>query len=294
MIIHETKRWFLNLSVFWVFLDKFKIKGVLGLFMDIKEIRAKLASLGKKEIAEHSKKYLKSAYAFYGLRVPQLREIARQIKRDNPEMSIYEAYNLFEELWNSGNHEEMSLALYLLENHRKQFSLETWKFLFKEAEGKQRIEKACSWDHIDELSSHITGEIFFNNSSLTGEIKKLAESRNPWMRRLAIVSQYPLIKKGKIQLTILLAEKLVYDPDIYVQKGAGWMLRECGKKNAVQVQEFIKVHRKMKAAALSYSTEKMLPFRKHIKDLLEQDKLDKNNDGDEMKSELEKIKYFKN
>ena len=59
----------------------------------------------------------------------------------------------------------------------------------------------------------------------------MSESRNPWIRRASIVSTYKLIKKNKLELTFRLAEKLVYDEDVYVQKGAGWMLRELGKKD---------------------------------------------------------------
>jgi 3-methyladenine DNA glycosylase AlkD len=264
--------------------------------MEIKEIREELRLLGDKNRAEHSKKYLKSDYSFYGVTVPKLRAIAKEFKQKNPDTKIYDVYNVFDELWNSGNHEEMSLAMYLIGLYKKQFNLETWDFLMK------RVEKAKSWDHIDELSSHIIGEIFLANPNLQSQIKELSISRNPWMRRLSIVSQYPLIRKGKIQLTFLLAEKLVYDDNIYVQKGAGWMIREAGKKNPVQAQEFIKINRNMKPAAFSYSTEKMLDLRKRLKEQIKQEKLEKEEKQkkgeqsvNEVSSlELNKIKYFKN
>ena len=264
--------------------------------MDVKEIREELKLLGDNERALHSKKYLKSNYSFYGVTVPKLRAIAKEFKQKNPNFQIYDIYNTFDELWNSSNHEEMSLAMYILGLYKKEFNLETWNFLIK------RIELAKSWDHIDELGSHITGEIFLANPSLQSQIKDFASSRNPWMRRLSMISQYPLIKKGKIQLTFLLAEKLVYDEDIYVQKGAGWMIREAGKKNPVQAQEFVKINRHMKPAAFSYSTEKMLDLRKRLREQIKQEKLEKEEKqkkGQEpvvqlSTSELDKIKYFKN
>lgn len=223
----------------------------------ISQIRAELARLGNKEIAEHSKKYLKSDYNFYGVRVPQLRKISKNYKN----IDLYEAYNLFDELWKSGNHEEMSLGIFILEAQKKKFSIETWKFII------QRLERAKSWDHIDYLSSAILGEILVNNLQLISEVKKIAESRNPWIRRTSIVSTYKLIKKNKLELTLRLAEKLVYDNDIYVQKGAGWMLRELGKKDRILLREFILAHRNMKAFSLSYATEKMLELRKMIKEM---------------------------
>lgn len=224
--------------------------------MNIEQIRAELTSLSNPKIAEHSKEYLKSRYSFYGIRVPQLRKIAKNYKN----LDIYSAYNLFDELWKSGNHEEMNLGIFILQNFKNQINLETWKFLFP------RLDKATSWDLVDYLSSSIIGEIVLKNIELISEIKKMAESRNPWIRRIAIVSTYPLIKKHKLELTMRLAEKLIYDEDVYVQKGAGWMLREVGKKDRMLLRTFILSHKDMKAYALSYATEKMTELRKIIKD----------------------------
>jgi 3-methyladenine DNA glycosylase AlkD len=111
-------------------------------------------------------------------------------------------------------------------------------------------------------------------------------SRNPWLRRISIVSTYPLIKKNKIELTLRLAEKLVYDKDIYVQKGAGWMLREVGKKNRLALREFLIIHLYMKAAAFSYATEKMKEIREIKK---RKDKEEKEKAKKEKEEKKEKI-----
>jgi 3-methyladenine DNA glycosylase AlkD len=271
---------------------------------ELEQIRAELFSLKNEQLAANYKKYLKSPYAFYGIRVPRLREIARKYKN----LGVYETFNLFDELWNSGNHDEMCLALFLLTNHKKNFNLEFWDFLTNE----KRISKFKTWDHVDEASSHTLGVILLSNPQLNAEIKKMSQSSNSWIRRISIVSQCQAIKKGKIQLALLLSEKLVYDEDIYVQKGAGWMLREAGKKNPIQVQEFIKIHKNMKPAAFSYATEKMLPLRKKLKEELKQEKInpkeklfnenEETTDNTQQKpsstinktsEELRKIKYFK-
>lgn len=229
---------------------------------EINLIRAEFAKLGNKERAENSKRYLKSPYEFYGLRVPEMRKIVKKYK----EMEFHSALNLFDELWNSGNHEEMCFALYFLEGYVKKHSEYIWKFLL------ERIEKAKTWDHVDELSSHILGPILADDIRLMPEIKRLSESRNSWYKRISIISTCHLIKKNKIDLTLRLAEKLVYDKDIYVQKGAGWMLREAGKKNRLAVREFIIIHMDMKPFAFSYATEKMIELRKIKKEAIKKSK----------------------
>ena len=238
------------------------------------QIRYELKSLGDTQIASSYKKYLKSPYNFYGVRVPHLRKISKEYSKKIS--SIYDAYNLFDELWFSGNHEEMSLAIFLLQNFKKQFSMEMWDFLMV----PKILEKLKTWDHVDALSTGIIGNILLNNPHLNSYAKRLACSENPWLRRMSIVSQLPAIKKGKIHLAVLLAEKLVYDEDIYVQKAAGWMMREVGKKNRAQLEEFAKIHRNMKLTAFNYSLEKMpKTFKVYIKNLKKEDKEKKENVG---------------
>lgn len=219
---------------------------------EAEQLRRELKESGNKERADFNKKYLKSPYEFYGVRIPDIRNLVKKYKK----MEFRSALNLFDDLWNSGNHEEMSLSLFLLENYVKKYPEYIWKFLL------ERIEKAKTWDHVDELSSHILGVILAGDMRIMRDIKQLSESKNPWYRRISVVSTYPLIKKNKIELTLRLAEGLVYDKDIYVQKGAGWMLREVGKKNRLALREFIIIHLDMKPHAFSYATEKMPELRK--------------------------------
>ena len=179
--------------------------------METEEIRSKLMGLGDKKKANFIKKYLKSPYEFYGLKVPDIRKLTEEYE-DN----FYSALNTFDELWKSGNHEEMSFALYLISKFVDNNQEYLWKFLV------ERLDKIKTWDHADEISAHILGIILRDNLHLMKEIKEMSESKNPWFRRISIVSTYPLIKENKNELTLRLAEKLVYDNNIYVQKGAGW------------------------------------------------------------------------
>jgi 3-methyladenine DNA glycosylase AlkD len=230
--------------------------------MEIEEIRKRLIERGNKERAEHGKKYLNSPYNLYGNKVPDVKAISKELKN----LDFYSALNLFDELWNSGNHEEMWVALSLLSNYVKKNPEEVWEFTMK------RIDKAKTWDLTDELSSHILSPILAERIDLMKEIKNLSESRNPWIRRISIVSNIGLIKKNKIELTFRLAEKLIYDEDMYVQKGAGWMLREVGKKNRLALREFILMHLDMKPYAFSYATEKMIELRKIRKEFIKKEK----------------------
>ncbi|MCK9569242.1 DNA alkylation repair protein [Candidatus Pacearchaeota archaeon] len=232
---------------------------------EVEQIRKKLSEKANPEKAPFRKRILATPFEVLGVSTPESKEIAKGYKNWN----IYNIYNLFDELWNSNIHDEKSVAIHILHQYKKDWNLETWKFL------KNRISKFKTWEHIDDLATHIFGEILVKNIGLSSEIKEMAVSKNPWERRLAIVATYSLIKKNKIELTLRLAEKLVYDDDVYVQKGVGWMLREVGKKNRLAAREFILMHIDMKPQAFSYATEKMTELRKIRKDFIKKQKEEK-------------------
>jgi len=219
---------------------------------EIEIIKQKLREKIRPEKVFFLKRVLVTPFEVIGVMVPDSREIAKNYKN----LDMNEVYDLFDELWNSSVHEEKSLAIHILQQYKKKFNLETWKFL------RQRLDKAKTWDHIDWLATDIFAEILLNNLFLMSEIKEMADSKNFWERRTAIEATMKMIRKNRIELTLRLAEKLVYDSNSYVQKGAGWMLREAGKKNRIVVRDFIMMHLDMKPIAFSYATEKMTELRK--------------------------------
>jgi len=248
---------------------------------EIEYIRARLNEKRKPEKVPFLKRILATPFDVIGVMVPDSRAIAKDYKN----MNTYDMYNFFDELWNSNIHEEKSLAIHILQQYKKKFNLETWRFL------KQRLDKAKTWDHIDALATDVFAEILLKNPYLMTEIKEMASSRNPWERRLAIESTLKMIRKNKIDLTLRLAEKLVYDENTYVQKGAGWMIREAGKKNRLAVREFIIQYIDMKPVAFSYATEKMKELRKMRKEKsknnFKEDKLFENENDRLEKTETE-------
>ncbi len=216
-------------------------------------IRKQLKKLSDKQFASDIKKYIKSPYEFYGVRVPEIRTLAKRLYEEH---GLKEFYETFDRLWESGYHEEMSLALYTLQLYEKEFDMKTWKFL------KPRLKEIHTWDQIDAVSSFIIGKILLKYPKLEKELLKLSQSDNFWMRRIAIVSTLPRIKTGDVKLTMKLAKDYLYDKEPYIQKATGWMLREAGKKELEIVKRLILKHIDMPSLTFSYATEQMIDLRK--------------------------------
>jgi 3-methyladenine DNA glycosylase AlkD len=69
---------------------------------------------------------------------------------------------------------------------------------------------------------------------------RLTKSRNPWERRIAIVSTITFIRAGEIDDTFAIAKLLLKDDHDLIHKAVGWMLRETGKQSAPALLRFLK------------------------------------------------------
>ena len=59
----------------------------------------------------------------------------------------------------------------------------------------------------------------------------LAESGNLWRERVSIVSTWTVIRSGRFDLTLCLADRFLTHPHHLMHKAVGWMLREVGKRH---------------------------------------------------------------
>jgi 3-methyladenine DNA glycosylase AlkD len=217
------------------------------------KIKRQLKKLGDKKFAEDIKEYIKSSHDFYGVRVPELSVLAKKL---HGEQDLKKFYKVFNKLWKSGYHEEMSLAIYTLQLYEKDFDMKTWKFI------KSKLKDMNSWDQIDSVAVHIIGPLLIKYPSLESEIIKLAKSMNMWHNRLAIVSTLPLIRKKENQLAMKLIDMHLYSKEDYVQKAVGWMLRDIGDRRPEMIKRYILKHIDMPSMTFIYATEHMKALRK--------------------------------
>lgn len=93
------------------------------------------------------------------------------------------------------------------------------------------------------------------------EIQKMSvwlTAQNPYMRRAAAVALIYFEPNGHLQLRLQRAKDLMYDEDLLVQKGYGWLLKKTSQKFPQEVYNFVIKHKKvMPRLALRYAIEKL-------------------------------------
>ena len=185
---------------------------------------------------------------FLGIQVPDTRKVAKSY--------LHLDDNAIRELLESKIHEHRLAALLILvEKYRKSDEKQKKKIADFYLANTDRIN---NWDLVDLSADKILGEYLYDkNDKEKSILYELAKSSNLWERRIAMISTFAFIKKGKFEDTFKIAEILFGDKHDLIHKAVGWMLRELGKRNQEAEEKFLKKHyKKMPRTALRYAIER--------------------------------------
>ncbi|HLD14228.1 MAG TPA: DNA alkylation repair protein [Burkholderiales bacterium] len=188
---------------------------------------------------------------FLGVTVPQTRAVARQFA----DLALADVARLL----SSAIHEERLCALLILV-HRFQAGDEReqsriFRFYLR------HLRQVNNWDLVDLSADKIVGAHLVGRS--TAPLARLAQSRNVWERRIAIVATFAFIRIGRFRPTLALAQRLIPDRHDLIQKAVGWMLREVGKRDAVALESWLRPrYQKMSRTMLRYAIERFSPARR--------------------------------
>ena len=218
------------------------------------QLKKELNDLKNPEQAKILQKFFKTGageYAegdiFLGIKVPVQRLIAKKYFHLN--------FQEIQQLLNSKIHEHRLIALLILiEKYKKSKKnrLEQRKIFEFYLKNTPNIN---NWDLVDLSAPQILGE--FLQKEGTDLLTHLAQSKNMWERRIAIISTYPFIKKRRFGETLAISEILLEDKHDLIHKAVGWMLREIGKRNKKMLELFLmQRYHKMPRVMLRYAIEK--------------------------------------
>ncbi len=182
---------------------------------------------------------------FLGIKVPKQREIAKK----------YTGLNLasIQKLLDSKVHEYRLVGLLILVDKFKKGSENEMGDIFNFY--LKNTKNINNWDLVDLTSHHIVGG--FLKDKKRDKIYELAESKNLWEKRIAMISCAFYIKNEDYKDALRVAEILMKDKHDLIHKAVGWMLREIGKRDEKILEDFLKKHYKtMPRTMLRYSIEK--------------------------------------
>lgn len=209
---------------------------------------------------------------FIGMKVPLTRGIVKEARLD---VALSEIKALLHSPWHEVRLcgflllvEEMKAAL---PKSKRKSGTQTGDDNIIQARRRKEIasfylhnaRQANNWDLVDLSAPYIIGNWLLHPDA-SGKmpdrsiLDRLAESRNLWEQRIAIVSTLMLIRSNQFGDTLRIANKLLPHRHDLIHKAVGWMLREVGKRDLSLLRSFLEVHYSaMPRTALRYAIEKM-------------------------------------
>jgi 3-methyladenine DNA glycosylase AlkD len=225
-----------------------------------KEISKRLQKMGNKEDARFLQGFFKTGVGqygegdiFLGIRVPALRELAKEYQQLPHEKVL--------PLLRSPYHEERLFALII--------------FVNAFAQGDESIQKKIydlyltntrhinNWDLVDISAPNIVGAYLHTKSKKP--LYQLAKSKILWERRIAILATFYFIKNNQFADSLKIAGILLKDKEDLIHKATGWMLREIGKRDINLEEAFLQKHcRIMPRTMLRYAIERFTPAKRRM------------------------------
>ena len=209
----------------------------------VQELGKVYLQYGNSANAEGMSRYMKERFPFYGVKTPQRRALAAAFIAEHglPQGEALKA--LCRACFDS---EYRELHYFVGDALSKKLKTLDVSFLdvFEDLIGQHSW-----WDSVDFLAPKLAGGLFLRfPDQIAPYTDRWIESDNFWYQRAAIIFQLGYKQKTDAQRLFKNVLRRADSKEFFVQKGAGWALREYSKTDTVAVESFVQGH---KLAALT-------------------------------------------
>ena len=201
------------------------------------DLIARLSAAGDPERAKGQQRYMKSDLPFHGVRVPEVRRVARATIRDHPILDAGSWQQAVLGIWRSATHREQrygAIELAYAQAYR------SWLRPGCLAMLEEMIVTGAWWDYVDQLAAKHLGHLL---ASYPADIRPVllswAEDDDIWRRRTAILAQLRFKAGTDTDLLFSAVEASIEEKEFFLRKAIGWALREYSKTAPQVVADYV-------------------------------------------------------
>jgi 3-methyladenine DNA glycosylase AlkD len=203
----------------------------------VRSLRTEMSSLANAERAAAMRAYMKSTMPCYGLSLPQVRAISKQVFAAHPVASCAEWQASVLELWRSARFREeryAALTLVELKGHRDCWTPGLMPAL------EEMVTTGAWWDFVDELA-HVVGEILrAHPKRMRPLMRRWSTDPNLWKRRVSIICQLGFKRETDLELLYANIEPNLADRGFFIRKAIGWALRQYAWTDPAEVARYVR------------------------------------------------------
>jgi len=211
----------------WILPDELRINKVLEVVTRALEGQEK-----DSEYIKGMQTAVPGAGKLYGVRVPQLRTIAKQlVKKYHGQDQNLDRFA--QASWAQGSREHRLIALFVLGGRRNLTPERRWEL------GLEFLPDVEDWEICDQLCHALLGQALAEDPNYMDQLEIWVDDDNFWVRRAALVSTVILrrakysevVAKGLDQRTLRMCAVLLEDGEKYIRKAVDWTVREVIKRH---------------------------------------------------------------
>lgn len=210
-----------------------KIKHMLSPTEYRSQLKSMLLAHGNHERALAQMQYLRNQFEFYGLKAPELAALSKAFFKEN---GLFDGEQLkaFARLAFEDEHREVQyVGLQMVERQLKKQSSDFIVLL------EELITTKSWWDSVD-WCNKLVGLHFKKHPDLILPItSRWMDSGNFWLQRVCLIFQLTYREKTDFELLKKYILALAGTKEFFLQKGAGWALRQYAKTAPEAVRAFV-------------------------------------------------------
>ena len=196
-------------------------------------VRETFRNQGNPEVAQGQMAYMRHQFDFFGLKMPAWMGLTKTIHAQN---GIPDGEDL-----------KMLIRLCFEDEHREMhyFGLETLQKTLKKQPPEcidfleELILTRSWWDTVDWINKLVGLHFRQYPQLIPPTIERWMASENIWLQRVCMIFQLTYKDKTDAALLFKNITRLAGSKEFFLQKGAGWALRQYAKTNPEAVLEFV-------------------------------------------------------
>ena len=189
------------------------------------------------EFAKKMKQYMRNQYDFYGIKAPLRKQLLKEIEVQEGRLEGEELIAFVQAAWDNPHREFQHLAMDRMDKVKRKLDLTFLPYM------EQWILQKSWWDTVDWLAVNGVGSILSRHPEVIPEYSsQWMASDNIWLQRTAILFQLKYREKTNMDLLFSNILQIADSKEFFLQKAAGWALREQSKRVPELIAAFIDSH----------------------------------------------------
>lgn len=199
-------------------------------------VRDTFRAHGKPDVAQGQMAYMRHQFDFFGLKMPAWTALTKDILAQHGLPEGEDLTTLVRLCFEDEHREMQYFGLQILEKSLKKLPAASILFL------EELIQTRSWWDTVDWINKLVGLHFKRFPEEIKPNTERWMDSGNIWLQRVSIIFQLTYRSKTDTDLLFAYILRVAHSKEFFLQKAAGWALRQHAKTDPELVREFVEGH----------------------------------------------------